>query len=258
MTQAPPAREYGVRYPVVRNVRTRPANRHEKQRGTLAAPCVSANADDARLVAAAGSGVKDAFDMLIRRYQTKILSVAWRFTRNREDSEDIAQQAFQKAFLHLQQFHGNSSFSTWLTRIAINEGLMWLRRKRASSEVPLEVLDVRHKTPRRLERVDWAPNPEETCLQLERQRIVSAAVNSLRSKLRGAIQLRELAELSTEQAAELLGLSVGTVKARVFQGRRTLRAILKRRHMGSSRYWSRVVEREASPRISSDLFASRS
>jgi RNA polymerase sigma-70 factor (ECF subfamily) len=76
--------------------------------------------------------------VLVRRHQARILSAAWRFTRNREDAEDIVQQSFQKAFVHLQQFEGNSSFSTWLTRVAVNEAPMWLRSKRTSSEVAIE------------------------------------------------------------------------------------------------------------------------
>ena len=183
--------------------------------------------DDTTLVAAAESGRSEAFETLVRRHQARILSVALRFTRNYEDAEDIAQQAFQKAFIHLRQFERNSSFSTWLTRIAMNEALMWLRRKRRSAEVPLEKPNVENETVLNLDPPDPAPNPEETCLKLERKRIVSAAISKLTPTVRTALELRELAEVSTRETAQLMGISVAAVKARLFHGRRKLRDRLK-------------------------------
>ena len=88
-----------------------------------------------QLVAAAKSGDESAFEILIKRQERKVFRVALRYTRVREDAEDIVQETFQKAFVHLQKFEGKSSFSTWLTRIAINEALMSLRRRRALHEV---------------------------------------------------------------------------------------------------------------------------
>ena len=189
---------------------------------------ILAKEDDTTLVAAAESGRSEAFEILVRRHQARILSVALRFTRNYEDAEDIAQQAFQKAFVHLRQFERNSSFSTWLTRIAMNEALMWLRRKRRSAEVPLEKPNVENETVLTLDPPDPAPNPEETCLQFERKRIVSAAINKLTPAVRVALKLLELAEVSTQETARLMGISVGAVKARLFHGRRKLRDRLKR------------------------------
>src|SRR5260370_22238378 len=90
--------------------------------------------EDAALVFAAKRGDGQAFEILIARYHRRILAIARRFSRNREDAEDIAQQSFQKAFIHLHKFEGNSCFSTWLTRIAINEALMLLRRGRGLRE----------------------------------------------------------------------------------------------------------------------------
>src|ERR1700747_958460 len=93
---------------------------------------------DHAIVLAAKSGDEQAFGILFKRYQTKIFAVAHRYTRIPEDAEDVVQETFQKAFLHLHKFEGKSSFYTWLTRIAINEALMLLRRKRGSHEVPIE------------------------------------------------------------------------------------------------------------------------
>jgi RNA polymerase sigma-70 factor (ECF subfamily) len=124
---------------------------------------------------------------------------------------------------------------------------MWLRRRRTSAEVSLEALNAGADNSTQLDPADCGPNPEEACLQLETQRIVSTALGSLNSRLRGAIKLRELQELSTVETAEVLGLPVGTIKARLFQGRKKLRSILKQ-HVRSMRHWRRVAEREISPR----------
>ena len=94
--------------------------------------------EEAALVLAAKRGDGRAFEILIERYQRRILAVALRFTRIREDAEDIGQQSFQKAFVHLGKYKGESSFSTWLTRIAINEALMWLRRGRRRREMSID------------------------------------------------------------------------------------------------------------------------
>jgi RNA polymerase sigma-70 factor (ECF subfamily) len=92
------------------------------------------------LVTAAESGRNQAFEVLLGRYHRRILRVALRFARIREDAEDFVQQTFQKVSVHLQQFQGDSSFSTWITRIAINEALNWLRVKCARPEVAIEEL----------------------------------------------------------------------------------------------------------------------
>src|SRR6201987_1051647 len=93
---------------------------------------------DALLVAAAKARDARAFELLVERHERKIFSIAQRITRNREDAQDVVQQSLQKAFIHLKKFEGESLFSTWLTRIAINEALMLLRRKRGTREVILE------------------------------------------------------------------------------------------------------------------------
>lgn len=233
MTEVGRARESSVRHSAGRNiVQTKLASKPNKQQRALFAPSVLAEQNNAVLVAAAQRGVSEAFGVLVRRHQAKILCVAWRFTRNREDAEDITQQTLQKAFIHLRRFQGNSSFSTWLTRIAINEALMWARRKRASPEVSPDALNANNETSTQLDPTDLAANPEEICLHLERKRIVATAINSLTPKIRTAIQLQQLGELSIRETAGLMGLSIGTVKARVFHGRSKLRAILQR-HIGS-------------------------
>jgi RNA polymerase sigma-70 factor (ECF subfamily) len=196
--------------------------------------------DDAALVAGAKTGDTRAFELLVERHEGKIFSLANRMTRNREDAEDVVQQSFQKAFIHLKRFEGESLFSTWLTRIAINEALMLLRRKRGTREVVLESKG-EGETALPLDIPDAGPNPEDSCLQREQERILSAAVNELTPGMRKAIELRELGELSTGETARVMGLSVGAVKARIFHGRRKLRQTLKRYAESTRTYGTRAL-----------------
>ena len=184
--------------------------------------------DEATLVLAAKSGDGQAFEILIERHRQRILAVARRFTRVREDAEDIVQQSLQKAFVHLHKFEGRSSFSTWLTRIAINEALMLLRRGRGLREVSLEDLGGNEETALGLQMPDSRPGPESAFLQGERNRILYEAMDKLTSGIRTAIELRDLGELSTKEVARVLGLSIEAVKGRVYQGRRKLHKELKR------------------------------
>jgi len=181
------------------------------------------------LVLAAKNGDAPAFEILVKRYQRRILAVAQRFTRIREDAEDVAQQSFHKAFVHLHKFEGKSSFSTWLTRFAINEALMFLRRDRALREISIDDLNGNEETALGLDMSDSRPGPESGFLQGERNRILSEAMDKLRPGIRKAIELRELSELPTKEVARVMGVSVSAVKARVFNGRRKLHQALKRK-----------------------------
>ena len=204
--------------------------------------------EDAVLVAAAKTGDARAFELLVERHERKIFSLAQRITRNREDAEDVVQQSLQKAFIHLEKFEGESLFSTWLTRIAINEALMLLRRKRGSREVPIAESNTEDETALPLDIPDLGPNPEDSCLQREQERILSAAVNELTPGMRKAIELRELGELSTGETAQVMGLSVGAVKARVFHGRRKLRKTLKRYVESTRTYGDRTLRTQEAVR----------
>jgi RNA polymerase sigma-70 factor (ECF subfamily) len=184
--------------------------------------------EETALVVAAKRGDGQAFEILIERNQRRILAVARRFTRIREDAEDIVQQSLQKAFAQLHRFEGKSRFSTWLTRIAINEALMFLRRGRGLREISIDDSSGSEETSLWLEIPDSRVDPESNFLQGERSRLLSIAMNGLAPGIRKAIELRELGELSTEEAARVMGLSVAAVKARVFHGRRKLREALNR------------------------------
>jgi RNA polymerase sigma-70 factor (ECF subfamily) len=184
-------------------------------------------AEDAALVVAAKSGDGHAFEILVGRHEQRILFVARRITRTRQDAEDVVQQTFQKVFTHLCKFEERSSFYTWLTRVAINEALMLLRKRRGLREMLIEDLNGNEETTTALEVPDSSPDPEAAYSRRERERILFSALNELPHGTRRAIQLRELDERSTGETARIMGISVGAVKARVFQGRRKLRERLK-------------------------------
>ena len=185
------------------------------------------------LVASAKRGDGQAFEMLVKRHEPRVLALVLRYTRVREDAEDVVQQSLQKAFVYLHRFEGKSRFSTWLTRIAINEALMWLRRKRASREVLIGDSTTIDETTVAVDLADSDPSPEDNCLHEEQKRILTAAVKQLKPRTRKAIELRELGELSTEETAQVLGLTTGAVKARLFHARKQLRKSL-RSYFGSA------------------------
>jgi|SRR2546422_2595910 len=182
---------------------------------------------DMLLVAAAKSGNRKAFEILVERHEKRIFFVARRITRTREDAEDIVQQSFQKAFTHLRKFEGRSAFSTWLTRIAITEALMFLRSSRGLREVLIDDLNGNEETTTALEVPDLSPDPEAIYSQRERVEMLSLAINELPYGTRRAIQLCELDERSSEESARIMGISVSALKGRMFHGRRKLRERLK-------------------------------
>jgi RNA polymerase sigma factor (sigma-70 family) len=177
---------------------------------------------DEALVAATKRGDAQAFEELVLRHRQRILAVAQRITKNQEDAEDVAQESFCKAFLHLKNFQEKSRFSTWLTRIVMNQAFMLLRRRRGVVEVLPESPEDGEKSNSEVF-VDQNPNPEESCWRSERTQLLSAAINRLGPNVRRTILLRDMEERSIKETAQILGTSISAVKARVFQGRRKLR-----------------------------------
>jgi len=185
--------------------------------------CLTDPAAEQMLVVAAKKGDEQAFETLFKRHRQKILHVVLRYAHVREDAEDIVQQSFQKAFVYLHKFEGKSAFSTWLTRIAINESLMLLRHGRALREVSVDDHREAEGNAASLEMSDSSPDPEASYLRRERVQILSETLGNLRPGMRKAIELRELAELSTEETARRMGVSVAAVKGRLFHARKKLR-----------------------------------
>ena len=174
-------------------------------------------------LAAAKRGDSAAFEFLCKQSAKMVFRVARRMMRNNEDAEDVLQESFQQAFIHLHSFNGGSRFSTWLSRIAINAALMKLRKKHRLWDVSLDESAETEEPSARIEVEDQGPSPEQLYAQQEQQRILSEAMNQLTPGMRRAIELRELDERSTEETARIMGISVSAVKARVFHGRKKLR-----------------------------------
>jgi RNA polymerase sigma-70 factor (ECF subfamily) len=186
-----------------------------------------AREDEHQLVAAAKSGDVTAFEELVSRYERKIFRLTMNITRNREDAEDAMQDAFLKSYSHLKSFQGDSRFYTWLVRIAANEALMRLRKRRPnqfSLDEPIEGDE--DLMPRELR--DWGPGPEQRFAQTEMREILSSVIDELEPEYRTVFVLRDIEELSTEETADAVGISVPAVKSRLLRARLKLRQKLNR------------------------------
>src|SRR6187402_1328663 len=183
---------------------------------------------DVALVELARAGDQAAFEKLVRQYDRQIFRTAQHITQNREDAEDITQDVFLKAYRKLDQFQGNSKFSTWLTRIAVNESLMRLRKRKTSRTVSMDqdVQTEEGSIPRDF--ADWSPNPEQNFTQSELSEILKKTIAGLAPGFRTVFTLRDIENLSTEETADALGLSVPAVKSRLLRARLQLRERLSR------------------------------
>jgi RNA polymerase sigma-70 factor, ECF subfamily len=187
-----------------------------------------------QLIAAAKSGRRAPFGELCERHVKKVFRVIHRIMRNREDAEDAMQDCLLNAFVHLKDFDGRSRFATWLTRIAINAALMKLRKNRGAREVPIDEPNPSSEPiAQRAFRYD-APDPEESCSLRERKRIVKSAISGLRPRARNVVELIHLQEHSIRETAQILGISTGAVKARMFHAKIALHRMALLQSVGSS------------------------
>jgi RNA polymerase sigma-70 factor (ECF subfamily) len=184
--------------------------------------------DEGQLVSAAKAGDISAFEELVNRYERKIFRLGMNITQNREDAEDVMQDAFLKSYQNLDRFQGDSRFYTWLVRIAVNEALMKLRKRKGDRFVSLdEPIETGEEEVKR-EIAVWDDNPEQRYSREEMQRILDKAVDDLKPDFRTVFVLRDIEELSTEETAEALGISVPAVKSRLLRARLALREKLTR------------------------------
>jgi RNA polymerase sigma-70 factor (ECF subfamily) len=187
-----------------------------------------AGIDETPLVAQAREGNALAFGELVKQYEGKIFRLAQHVTQNREDAEDVLQETFMKAYEHLDQFQGNSKFYTWIVRIAVNQALMKLRRRKTDRSVSLdETIDTGEDTVVR-EIAAWGEDPERRFSREELGSILDSAIQSLEPPYRSVFVLRDIDELSTEETADVLGLTVPAVKSRLLRARLQLRERLTR------------------------------
>src|SRR6266478_8605021 len=184
--------------------------------------------NDGSLVLRAKNEQSTAFATLSDQYKEQLFRFAHRITRTREDAEDAVQDTLLRAFVHMGDFEGRSSFGTWMTRITINSALMILRRKRTSLEIAIGRNNDSGGDDLCCEITDHAPSPETRYAQTEEQRILRTAVQRLRPKLRVVVQIH-LQGRSVEETAGVLGLSVSAAKGRLFHANKALRRSLNPR-----------------------------
>ncbi len=184
--------------------------------------------EEAAVVAQARTGDAKAFNELLQRYERKIFRLALHITQNREDAEDVLQETFLKAYQHLDQFQGQSKFYTWIVRIAVNQALMKLRKRKSDRSVSLDdTIDTGEDTVAR-EIAAWDENPEQQYGREELNQILTSAVDGLTPIYRAVFVLRDVDGLSTEETADALELSVPAVKSRLLRARLQLRDKLTR------------------------------
>jgi RNA polymerase sigma-70 factor, ECF subfamily len=190
-------------------------------------PSKIAREDEHLLVTAAKRGDQSAFEELVNRYEKKIFRLTMNITRNTEDAEDAMQDAFMKAYSHLNTFEEGSRFYTWLVRIAANEALMRLRKRRPnqfSLDEPIQGDD--EVIPRDIQ--DWGPSPEQRYAQSEMRQILNDVIDQLTPDFRIVFVLRDIEGLSTEETASSVGISEAAVKSRLLRARLKLRQKLDR------------------------------
>lgn len=185
--------------------------------------------NEATLVADAREGDTEAFTTLVKQYDRHIYRLALNITSKREDAEDVLQETFLKAYSNLGNFQGNSRFYTWLVRIAVNESLMKLRKRRSDRTVSLdEPIETDENEQLVQEIEDWDDNPEQRYARQELQDILKEAIDGLEPAFRTVVVLRDVENFSTEETAALLNLSVPAVKSRLLRGRLKLRQRLSK------------------------------
>ncbi len=188
----------------------------------------STTQDEGDLVARAQRGDASAFTELVSRYERRIFRLAKNITQSDEDAEDVLQESFLKAYQHLGGFQGQSKFYTWIVRIAVNEALMKLRKRKTDKTVSLdETIDTGEENVVR-EIAVWEDNPEQRYSQREIRELLDKAIMSLRPAFRAVFVLRDVEDLSTEETAAVLDLSVPAVKSRLLRARLQLREKLTR------------------------------
>ena len=202
----------------------------EKLPDDLESPGNPNQPDSARLVREAQAGDPEAFALLVQPYMRKSYYVALKITRNREDAEDVSQQAFLKALANIGQFRGVSQFSTWLTRIVMNEALMVMRRRRSDDSHLTYDLDFEeNQAAVEKVRAESHLRPEVLYEKDEEERLLREAIGNLRGTLRVAVCLLGLEEKKSKDAAKILNLSQAAVKTRFLRGRQELRDCLSGR-----------------------------
>lgn len=193
---------------------------------------VADSADDAMLVAVAQSGDSSAFVELSKRHSKRVLHRIYRMTNNWQDAEDVLQECMIRAFVHLHTFECRASFSTWLTRIAINSALMYLRKERRTLSSAIDSAHDDSAQSETWELRDHREDPEQCFARQQKVTMLRGAILRLRPELRRIIEIQQKHELSIKEIAQSLGISVAAAKSRLFRARLALRELV---HDGTPR-----------------------
>jgi RNA polymerase sigma-70 factor (ECF subfamily) len=182
--------------------------------------------DEQSLIARICKGEPSLFATLVKPYERRVYATALALLRNEADAQDVAQEAILKAFANLRQFRGESKFSTWLIQITVNEARMRQRKQRADLFEPIAELQDEEGayTPRDF--ADWREIPSEALERSEIRALLAKALASLAQKYREVFILRDMEQISIEETAEVLNISIASVKTRLLRARLMLRDIL--------------------------------
>jgi RNA polymerase sigma-70 factor (ECF subfamily) len=191
---------------------------------TEMSPAVAFEEEDAEVIRQVLLGNTAMFELLMRRYNERVYRAARAIVRDEQEAEDVMQQTYVNAFTHLRQFNGSSQFSTWLTRIAINEALARVRRQGKYQVYDDELSDIELFASRNV-----SENPERQAFTRELRELLEWAIDTLPDGAREVFVLRKVEGLSTAEVAECLGVTADVVKARLSRGRAVLRRILLER-----------------------------
>jgi RNA polymerase sigma-70 factor (ECF subfamily) len=182
--------------------------------------------EDKRLIERALNGDENAFKALLEKYRNLVFSIMLKMVRNKQEAEDLTQEAFMKAFASLSSFNEEFAFSTWLMKIASNNCIDFLRKRKLktySIHEPIQYKDEKIE----IDIPDQDPSPERTLIQSERSRLIEETINELPERYRYVIILRHKEEKSYEEISEIMNLPLGTVKAQIFRAREILNKKLK-------------------------------
>jgi len=179
---------------------------------------------DERLVAVAKLGDRSAFAELWKLHSKSAFTKVYQITKNRADTEDVMQDTWIKAFIHLNTFDGRAKFSTWLTRIAINSALMALRKRRSRPEASLESTD--GETWQIRDIADQAKDVEEQYVTSESVKRLKRAICRLSPQLRAVVEIQQSKDVQVKEVAELAGISISATKSRLLRARTILRRAL--------------------------------
>lgn len=200
----------------------------------VGAPALTGPDSDAAVVVAVRRGERARFHELVARHQAAVYRAALAILRSPEDAEDVTQETFLRALQHLDQFRGEARFSTWLTQICVNTARMALRKRHpelwASLDEPVETSD--GFMPREV--AGWGEDPERAYSRQEQEQMLLHALAGLHPSYREVVVLRDIRQLSTEETATALGLSVANVKTRLLRARLQLRDRLAARLRGGA------------------------